>query len=257
MSLIRRQAPRLLLIAMLMQVILGLTQLPLLGLLVVISVPALSAGILEAFHVTASGGRAGPFLLFKPLTSAAHSGRLLALGALVFVAGILTISLVLSGSEELLDPDVLGRIEQGDMEALAQLDQGALKRLALAFAIGISVSGTLSYFTIPLLWFHNHRLLSALGVGLKALARNWRAFLVLALGLVVAAVPVAVISAVLFALAGSGGALSLIVMALMMILLVAFQLLLFGTQYCAFRDIFGTAGRGDTPGAADDGQLVA
>ena len=42
LSLLRRQTGRLLLIALLMQFILGLTQLPLIGLLVVLSVPALS-----------------------------------------------------------------------------------------------------------------------------------------------------------------------------------------------------------------------
>ena len=49
-SLMRLQAGRLLLIAVIMQIILGLTQLPLIGLLVTISVPGLSAGVLEAFE---------------------------------------------------------------------------------------------------------------------------------------------------------------------------------------------------------------
>ena len=56
MSLLRLQAGRLLLIALLMQLVLGLSQLPLIGLLIILCVPALNAGLLEAFHVTARGG---------------------------------------------------------------------------------------------------------------------------------------------------------------------------------------------------------
>ena len=56
MALLRMQAGRLILIAVFMQVILGLTQVPIIGLLIILSVPALSAGVLEAFDVTRRGG---------------------------------------------------------------------------------------------------------------------------------------------------------------------------------------------------------
>ena len=72
--LIRAQAGRLLLIALLMQLILGLTQLPLVGLLIVLCVPGLSAGVLESFHVTAQGRRPDLRTLFQPLASGGHSG---------------------------------------------------------------------------------------------------------------------------------------------------------------------------------------
>jgi hypothetical protein len=42
-----------------------------------------------------------------------------------------------------------------------------------------------------------------------------------------------------------------------MILLLAFQMLLFGTQYCAFRDIFGIDGPSQPPLPDDESQLVA
>ena len=48
LSLIRLQAGRLLLIGLLMQLILGLSQLPLIGLLIMLSVPGLTAGLLQA-----------------------------------------------------------------------------------------------------------------------------------------------------------------------------------------------------------------
>ena len=48
-ALIRAQPARLLFLAVLLQLILGLTRVPLLGLFVILAVPALSAGVLQAF----------------------------------------------------------------------------------------------------------------------------------------------------------------------------------------------------------------
>jgi len=257
LALLRMQSARLLLIAVFMQVILGLTQLPLIGMLIIVSVPALSAGVLEALDVTSRGGRPGLNLLFKPLTSGTHSGRLFLMGLLVFVIGILSISLMLSGSEILLDPDMVSRIEKGDIDALTELDQGALGKMIMAFLVGISVSGTLSYFTIPLIWFGDRRLGPALVEGIKALVVHWKPFLMLALGLLLISIPVIVVTTFLIGMAASGGLISGIVMALMMILLLAFQMLLFASQYCAFRDIFGIGERSGPAGEEDDSQLVA
>lgn len=256
MSLLRLQAGRLLLIALLMQLVLGLSQLPLIGLLIILCVPALNAGLLEAFHVTARGGRPELRTLFRPLASPAHSGRLLAMGALVFAIGIVSMSLLLSGSSELMDPALLGRIEQGDLDAIASLNQEALFDMALAFLLGISISGTLSYLSIPLIWFHQGKLGLSLVSGLRALVINWKPFLVLSVGLLVVFLPVAVISGVLFSMAGPGALPASILLGLIMLLLLLFQLLLFGTQYCAFRDIFGLAAGADEP-PDNEGQLVA
>ena len=257
LTLMRLQSGRLLLIALFMQVILGLTQVPLIGFLIIISVPALSAGILEAFDVTRRGGYPGVTLLFKPLTSGTHTGRLYLMGALVFVVGILSMSLVLSGSEELLDPALMSRIEQGDIEAVTQLNPETITRMLLAFGIGVSVSGTLSYFTIPLIWFGDRKLGPALLEGLRALVVNWKPFLMLALGLFVLLIPVAVASGLLFSWAGTEGVLSVVILGCIMILMLAFQMLLFGTQYCSFRDIFGMEDSPEPPDSEDDSQLVA
>lgn len=256
LSLLRLQAGRLLLVALLMQLVLGLTQLPLIGLLIVLCVPGLSAGLLECFHVTAQGGRPALQLLFRPLASTSHNARLLGLGALVFAVGMVSMSLLLSGSEELLDPALLERIEQGDLEAVASLNQESLGRMALALLIGVAVSGTLSYFAIPLIWFRNCKLGAALTTGLRALIVNWQAFLVLGLGLVLVLVPVALASGFLFAVSGPPGLATAVVMGLVMALLLLFQLMLFGTQYCAFRDIFGLAAAAAQP-VDDEDQLVA
>ena len=258
LSLLRLQAGRLLLIGILMQLILGLSQLPLIGLLVIVSVPGLTAGLLEAFHVTAQGGRPDIRLLFRPLTTATHSGRLFVMGALVFAVGVLCISVVMSGSEGALDPALMERLEQGDVNAVTALDQETLARMGLALLVGVAVSGTLSYFTIPLIWFGDRKLGAALVTGFRGLLINWQPFLLLGLGLLVLLLPVGLISAVLFTLSGAGGGLSVLILALIMVLLMLFQLMLFGTQYCAYRDIFGIADRRPQPPAeADDSQLLA
>lgn len=255
LTLLRLQMARLLLIALVMQIVLGLTQLPLIGLLVVISVPGLGAGLLEAFHLTARGQRPDVRTLFRPLASGAHNGRLLAMGALVFAIGVVSMSLLLSGSEELMDPALVEQIEQGDLDAIASLNQASLARMALAFLVGVAVSGTLSYFAIPLIWFREYKLGVALLAGLRALVVNWLPFLALSLGLAVMFVPVVVISGMLFSVVASGGFVSAIVMGLIMVLLLLFQLLLFGTQYCAFRDIFGVPDA-TTPPPDNETQLV-
>jgi len=257
MTLLRMQSGRLILIAIFMQLILGLTQVPIVGLLIMFSVPALSAGVLEAFDVTGRGATPSLNLLFRPLTSGTHSGRLFLMGALIFAIGVLSISLVLSGNEAMLDPDLMSRIEQGDVNAITQLDQEAIGKMVLAFLVGISISGTLSYFTIPLIWFGDRKVGKALVEGLRAMVRHWRPFIMLALSLFVTLVPVVVVSGFLFGLASGQGALSVIVMAVIMILILAFQMVLFGTQYCAYRDIFGLGESTGPQESGEDGQLLA
>jgi len=256
LSLLRRQAGRLLLIALVMQVVMGLTQLPLVGLLVVLAVPGLNAGVLESVHLTARGGRPELSTLFRPLTSRVVNVRLFALGALVFAVGVISMSVLLSGSEELTDPMLMERIEQGDLDTLVSLNQESLRQMVLAFLVGISISGTLSYFSVPLIWFRGQRMGGALVSGLRALMVNWRPFLVLGFGLLLVILPVAVLSGVMFSISGIGGVLSVIVMGFVMVLLLLFQLVLFGTQYCAFMDVFGPE-KEATGLAEDDAQLVA
>lgn len=256
LSLLRLQAGRLLLIGVLMQLILGLSQVPVIQLLIVISVPGLTAGLLEAFHVAARGGQPDIRLLFKPLTSGTHSGRLFAMGILVFAVGVICMSLLLSGNEEALSPALMERLEQRDVSAVDLLDQGLLGRMLLAVGVGVAVSGTLSYFAIPLIWFGNCKLGSALAVGLRGLFVNWRPFLLLGCGLVLLLLGLAGAIAVLLSLSGTGGVLGVLTFGFVMLLLMLFQLMLFGTQYCAYRDIFGIADPPTTP-LADDGQLLA
>jgi hypothetical protein len=92
---------------------------------------------------------------------------------------------------------------------------------------------------------------------LRALVINWKPFLALGAGLFLVFVPVAVVSGALFSMAAGGGLATAVVMGLIMVLLLLFQLMLFGTQYCAYRDIFGIGAETESAPAGDGGQLVA
>jgi len=260
LALVRAQPGRLLFLVVLLQLILGLARVPVLGLLVVMAMPAFSAGLLQAIGMVSTGQRPSAAVLFAPLLSGQKTGRLLLLGALMFLVGILTVSLMLSGSQNLLDADVLARIEQGDMEAVTALDPTLISRALMAIAVGVSISGTLSFLAIPLLWFGDQKLGAALLGGLRAMLMNWRPFTVLALGLMGLLVPVGIVVALLFQLAGSSGGLSIVLLVAIMLIALVFQLAVFGTQFFSYREIYGLKAddaAGSAGGATGDHQLLA
>ena len=238
LTLVKLQFAPLLLIAVLMQMILGLAQVPLLGLLIVLSVPVLSAGMLQAFHQAAEGMRPMPTVLFRAFTLSPHRARLLMTGALVFAVGFVCILFGVSGINELQDPLLLQRLEQGDMNAVYELGPATLSRIVLAFAIGVSVSGTLSFFTVPLVWFHDLALGQSLALGIKGLLGNWKPLLMLAIGLLIVLFPVLLVVSLVMGMAVSGGWAGTLGTALIVLIAVSFQLVLFGVQYCCAREVF-------------------
>jgi len=229
------------------------------GFFVVMAVPAFSAGLLQAFRMVAQGQRPSSATLFAPLVAGPRTGRLLLLGAVSFGVGILSVSLLLSGSADMLDVELLARIEQGDTQAMAELDPALMLRVIMALVVGVTVSGTLSFMAIPLIWFGHLKLGAAILGGLRALLVNWRPFTFLALGLAVLLVPVGLIVAVLFQVAGTAGIFSIVLLGLVMLIALAFQLAIFGTQFTAFRDIYGLDDDMPRPRPSQGGgdQLVA
>ena len=259
LALIRAQPGRLLLLAVLLQAILGLSQVPLLGIFIVLAVPAFTAGLLEGFHFAASGQRPPAAVLFAGLASSPRTGRLLMLGTLIFLAGIACASLAFGIDGATIDTDLIARIEQGDVEALAALDPVFLSRVAMALAVAVAVSGTLSFLAVPLIWFSRMRTGAAVLAGLRAMVVNWKPFLVLGLGLAALLLPVAALTGLLFGAGGLSPGMMMLSLLLVLLALLLFQLVVFGTQYCAHRAIFGA---GDSPPAVpppqgDDGQFVA
>jgi hypothetical protein len=261
LALIKAQAGRLLFLAVLLQFILGLSQVPILGMFVILALPAFSAGLLEAFHRVGTGEVLPASTLFMPLSQKPANGHLLMLGVLMFVLSAITVLLVMGGSEIQIDPELLQRIEQGDAEAMAMIDPELISKVLIAVLAAVSLSGTISFLAIPLIWFHKMPMARALVTGMQGLARNWKPFLLLGLGMLVLLIPVMVFLFLMVGLASAIGPLSLLFLVLLMLGALLFQLVVLGTQYCACRDIYGDGEREkESLGAdsdADDGQFLA
>jgi len=238
LALMKRQAVRLLLISLFFQLFLSLSQADVLGLLVILCLPVLSAGMLHAFYTVDCGLKPSLAVLFMPFTASKGLGRLLLLGGFVLLLGILVVSLILAGQVTDIDTGVLSRIEGGDIEALQLIDPQLIENAIMAMAIGAAVSGTISYFSVPLIWFKKRAVGGAVTSGLAGLARNWRPLLVVGLILGLLAVPVGLLFSFFYLSVLSGAAASSWLAILMLFAGPIFQLLLFGTQYLAFRDIF-------------------
>ena len=256
-GLVKRQPIRLLLISLFLQFFLSLSQAGALGLLVILCLPLLTAGMLHAFYSVERGEKPNLTILFLPFTSTKTLSTLIMLGAVVMVLGFLAITLVMSGQVMNIDPEVLGRIEQGDLDALQFIDPKVMENAVFAMAIGAAISGSLSYFAVPLIWYKKYGVGSAITVGLKALARNWQPLLVIGVLLGVLAVPIGLLLGSFYLSALSGGTASPILAFLILLLGPMFQLLLFGTQYLAFRDIFALDTNTDAGEQSKDDQLVA
>jgi hypothetical protein len=256
-GLVKRQPLRLLLISLFFQFFLGFSQANALGLLVILCLPVLSAGMLQAFFLVERGEKPMLAILFIPFTAKKSLGQLLLLGGTVMVLGLLIVSLVLAGQMVDVDPEILRRIEQGDLDALQFIDPQIMENAVMAMAIGAAVSGSITYFAVPLIWFRKQGMGSAVIMGLKALGRNWRPLLLIGVILGLLAVPVALLFGSFYLSAMSEGSASPWLAFLLMLLGPMFQLLLFGTQYLAFRDIFGLDVSAGMQGENKTDQLVA
>ena len=238
-ELVRRQPLRLLLISLFFQFFLSFSQADILGLLVILCLPVLSAGMLHAFFLVGQGERPMLAVLFMPFTARDSVSRLLLLGAVVLVLGLLLVTMILAGQVVDIDPQVISRIEQGDLDALQFIDPKVMESAVVAMAIAAAVSATITYFSVPLIWFRKQPTGKAIVLGLKGLGRNWKPLLVIGCLLGILAVPIAILFASFYLSVLSEGTASTWLAFLLLLLGPMFQLLLFGTQYLAFRDIFG------------------
>ena len=238
-GLIKRQPVRLLLISLFFQFLLSFSQTGALGLVVVLCLPVLSAGLLQAFFLVEQGEKPMLAVLFMPFTAKRCIGSLVLLGAVAMVVALLLVTLVLAGQMVDIDPDIIIRIEQGDLDALQLIDPQVLQTAVLSMALGAAISGMLTYFSVPLIWFRNQKMGSALLMGLKGLGRNWKPLLVIGLMLGLLAIPIVLLFGSFYLTALSEGTASTLLGILLLLLGPMFQLILFGSQYLAFRDIFG------------------
>lgn len=256
LGLIRAQPVRLLLIGLVLQFLMGLTQVSALGLLLVMAVPALTAGVMESMSLVERGIRPPLMTLFCAFSDTQKLMRLFILSLVMIAVGVLSASILLSGAAGSMDPEFIAKLEQGDVEALTSADPALIQSLAMALLVGLFISGSLAYFSVPLIWFHKLPAGTAILEGLVGMLKNWLPFLVLGGLLGIVALPVVILSATLLANALVAGQGSTLLTLLMLIMMVAYQLLVFGAQYLSFQEIFGT-GEADPEVTTDEDQLVA
>lgn len=201
------------------------------GVVATLLVPALSVGVLTACRTIDTRHTALPHLLFAGLRQ--RPGPLIALGGLNFLASLLVLSLV-----SLLDGGTLMRW----MTTGVRPDPEELGGLAGAAQVGLAiyVPVFMAFWYAPqLVAWHGHSLGKALFFSFFACLRNWRAFLVYGLtlilvggvlpGLVVSLLPDQAGLAVLFSVP----------------FLMAMAPIFFASFYLSYRDVFVEA---------DDGQ---
>lgn len=252
---------RLLTVAVIVQLIMSLTRFPVLGLIVALAIPVLTAGMLQCFHHVRRGLPLSPIVLFSPFADTGIAVRLFLLGGLVGLIAVVLISWLLSGVQELQDPELLAQLEQGDLQTVLALDPSVIRRALLALAVGVAVSGTLGYFSVPLLWFRKLPVGAAIMTGLKALVRNWLPFLVLGLILAALSIPLFLVLGLLVGVTAVAGGAGIIQYAIFLLVVLLLQLVMFGTQYCAYAEIFGLEGAPARSASEDsdgpDDQFVA
>ena len=253
---VKTQTIRLLLICLFFQFFLSFAQAGMLGLLVILCLPVLSAGVLHSLHCVDLGQKPLLAMLFVGFSNGKNLSKLLLLGAIVMVVALLVVTLMMSGQVLNLDPEMLTRIEQGDLEAIQSIDPQIIKNAMFAMLMGAAISGTLTYFAVPLIWFKQASVGQSILVGLAAMAKNWRPLLVIGLLLGLIAIPLGLMFGIFYMAALKGGAASSITAFLVLLFVPLFQLLVFSTQYIAFREIFSLEVSGHTEQPPEN-QLVA
>jgi len=256
LMLLRAQPSRLLLIGLVLQFLLGLTQMGLMGLLLVLAIPALTAGVMQSMSVVERGLRPPLMTLFCAFSESQRVIRLFVLSLVMIVTGLLIAGAMLSGITDALDSEFMISLEQGDVEALIMANPELIQRLVIALAVGLLVSGSMAYFAVPLIWFRDRPAGSAILEGFAGMIKNWLPFLVLGGLLAIVAMPLVILTAIVLANSVSEGASSTFLTLFMLLLMVAYQLLMFGAQYLSFKEVFGTGEENKRTGA-NDGQLVA
>ncbi|QKK01574.1 MAG: hypothetical protein HND55_02245 [Pseudomonadota bacterium] len=234
-----------------------LALIPVAGQLVVaLLTPLLTAGALLAFHAVATGSRPPPSTLLAAWQPASRRTALIWIGAFGLIGSVAAFAVLAGWLGTQVTPDQLEaamRSPEALAELLGEVSLGG--GLVLAAAVLAAVI-TIMYFAIPLVAFGRLSAPRALVTGLRAALANWAAFLGLGLAVIGLAVAAALVLMVLLLfLSLALGTLGQYIGQVVLIVTAMFiQMLMVGTQYVAFRDVFGPI---DSSPVAKDDQLLA
>lgn len=233
---------------------------PVLGqIILVLFTPLLTAGVLAAFDTLAAGRRPHPLTLFAGWKDPVRRTGLLLIGSFSLMGSMLAALVLVGWMSGQVDPAQL-EAAMASPETLAQTLSGVsigggLLLAALLFSLVLAAL----YFAIPLVMFDRWPTFRALTTSLKAVFINWAAFLGFGLAFVIFAaalglILVLVISLISLALGQFGQFLSQVIFLLLTMFV---QVLMGGTQYLAFCQIFGWSPEGAPPGPSNDEEMMA
>lgn len=215
---------------------------PLVGQLAVMLItPLLTAGAIAGFAQAAAGRRPSPGVLFSAFGDPALRRRLLLVGAFGVVGSLMALTVVASWLGNQVTPEQLSAAQQSS-EAMAEMLQGVSPGpLLLVALVIVGVVMAAMYFAIPLLSYRDIAVPAALMASLRAVLANWAAFL----GFGVIAIAVLGALGLVFGLVALtlglalGPAGPIIVQVVFVFVAMLVQILMAGTQWIAFTDVFG------------------
>jgi hypothetical protein len=197
--------------------------------------------------------------LFAGWRDPARRSGLLLIGTWSLLGSMLAAIVLVGWLSSQIDPSEL-EAAMASPETLAQALSGVSVGGGLLLA-GLVFSLVLAaiYFAIPLVMFDRWPTWAALLTSLKAVILNWAAFLGFGLAFLVFAaalglILVLVVSVISLALGQFGLMLSQV---LFLLVTMFVQVLMAGTQYLAFCQVFGWTPETAPPDAGDDEQLMA
>lgn len=230
---------------------------PLIGQLTMMLItPLLTAGAIAAFAQTTSGKRPAPTVLFAAWHRPALRRQLLGIGLFGIFGSFLALLVVSSWLGSQVSPEQI-QAAQSSPQAMGELlSQVRFSPLLLIAPVILAAVMSAMYFAIPLVMFRDIGIASALSTSLRAIVSNWAAFL--GFGVVAIALLAAlgfILGLVLFIVGlALGPAAPMVGQILILLTAMIVQVLMAGTQWVAFADVFGAPGGGSSEDAA---QLLA
>ncbi len=226
------------------------------GLLAVLT-PLLTAGVLKAYADIAAGHRPLPTTLFAAWQDPQRRAALLLVGLWGICGSLIAVSILAVWLGAQLEPEQL-ETAMASPEALATaLSETSIGGGLILAALAMTTVMATMYFAIPLVMFARTPVIPSLITSIRAVLANFTAFLglglavvlfILALGLVML-----LLASVLSIALGNVGVMLTQVLFLLMTMFI--QMVMAGTQYVAFRQIFELPGERD--GNSEDDHLLA
>lgn len=229
---------------------------PLIGqMFLVLLTPLLTAGVLVGFDKVRHDQTPRPFTLFAGWKDPRRRASLLILGAWSFLGSMLAAVVFVGWLGGQLSAEALEAAMASPEALIRVLEEASIGGGLLLSGLILALVLSALYFAIPLVMFNGWPTITALVSSIKAVFGNWAAFLGFGLAFITVATGLGLILVLLAAVSLALGQVGVIISQVLMLIATMFmQMLMAGTQYVAFCQVFGLRTGEDSP---DEDQLVA